>query len=448
MARAAGGAHGWTCPAVPVHRLPMRDHTLQRDSLKRHARRLFEAGVKAVEPGRAVAQALEAWSPPAPGAGGRLVVVALGKAAGAMTRAALETVQPSVALAVTNHGNADPVAGAEIRMAGHPVPDADGLRAAQAVQDVAQALTARDRLLVLLSGGGSALLPAPVAGVSLQDKITVSRSLLACGADITEMNLVRQQLSRLKGGGLLRAAAPAEVHALILSDVIGDDLRVVASGPTAAPLGTRADARAVLRRHGLWPDLPEAVRAHLQQSQDPALPGEMPRAQNRLIGSNAMALQAMARHDPAAHAASQPLCGDVADAARAVLDRVSGHRGTWLFGGETTVRLRGDGRGGRNQELALRVALLARARGIAGPWVFLSGGTDGRDGPTDAAGAVVDDDTISRIAAAGIDPEAALARNDSYTALAAAGDLLMTGPTGTNVADLQVFCRGTGTRPG
>ena len=423
-----------------MHGPRMQDISSQRDSLGRHARALFDSGVQAVEPGQAVARALAAE--PIPDFAGRLAVVAVGKAAGAMMRAALAAVQPSEALAVSNKGNADPIPGVDVRTAGHPVPDSDGLRAARAVQDLAQGLTARDRLLVLVSGGGSALLPAPVAGVTLQDKIAVSRSLLACGADITEMNLVRQHLSRLKGGGLLRIAAPAAVHALILSDVVGDDLRVVASGPTVAPIGTRADARDVLQRHGLWPDLPEAVRAHLQQSEDLAMREETPRAQNRLIGSNAMALRMMARHDPAAIEVTQPLCGDVADAAETVLDRVAGRRGTWLFGGETTVRLRGDGRGGRNQELALRVALLAQARRIDGPWVFLSGGTDGRDGPTDAAGAVVDDGTIARIGAAGIDPQAALARNDSYTALAAAGDLLMTGPTGTNVADLQVFCSG------
>lgn len=420
----------------------MKGISAPRDSLDRHARALFDTALRAVDPGRAVAQALASGAVPEPAPGGKLAVVAIGKAAGEMMRAVLDAVQPAAALVVTNTGNAGPVPGAQVYTAGHPVPDADGLRAAQAVEDLAQKLTARDRLLVLVSGGGSALLPAPVEGATLEDKIAVSRGLLACGADITEMNLVRQQLSQLKGGGLLRAAAPAEVHALILSDVIGDDLRVVASGLTVAPIGTRADARDVLKRRGLWSDLPEAVRAHLQKPQEASVQGDAPRARNRLVASNAMALEAMTRADPTAICAPQPLCGDVADAAEAVLDQVDGRSGTWLFGGETTVRLRGDGRGGRNQELALRVALMAQARRIDGPWVFLSGGTDGRDGPTDAAGAVVDDGTIARIGAAGIDPQAALARNDSYTALAAAGDLLMTGATGTNVADLQVFCSG------
>jgi hydroxypyruvate reductase len=291
---------------------------------------------------------------------------------------------------------------------------------------------------MLISGGGSALLPAPALGLTLADKAEVNRLLLASGADITEMNLIRQQLSRLKGGGLLRAAAPARVTALILSDVAGDDLRVIASGPTVAPIGTAAEARAALVARGVWDRLPDAVRLHLERAPEPA---PLPEAENRLIGSNAISVAAMAEAAPGARVVEAPLVGDVADAAVGIWDTASGP-GIWLFGGETTVVLRGEGLGGRNQELALRVALEAEARGVAGPWVFLSGGTDGRDGPTEAAGGIVDPGSLGRMRAAGVDPAEYLARNDSNAALAASGDLLVTGATGTNVADLQVLIRG------
>jgi hydroxypyruvate reductase len=408
-------------------------------AMRARALEIFRAGVAAADPARAVRRALDARPLPAPGARGRRVVIAAGKAARAMMAAALEVTGPSAgALVVANHENARPLAGAEVLGAGHPVPDAAGARAAERVLAAVSGLGADDRVLVLLSGGASALLPAPVEGVSLADKAEVNRLLLASGADITEMNLVRQALSRIKGGGLVRAAHPAPVTALILSDVIGDDLRVVASGPTCPPIGTRADAVAALRARGLWERVPQSVRRALTELPDP--PPPPPPADNRLVGSNAMSLAAMGQ---AAGVAPEPapLVGDVAEAAARVVASLDGP-GIRLFGGETTVVVRGEGLGGRNQELALRVALLAEAAGWAGPWVFLSGGTDGRDGPTDAAGGLVDDGTLARIRAAGRDPAADLARNDSYPALKAAGDLLVTGPTGTNVADLQVLIRG------
>ncbi len=400
------------------------------DILRAEAVRLFRAGLAAADPGAGVAAALRAEPP---GKVARLVAV--GKAARRMAEAALGVLGPVPgALVVTNAENAAPLAGARVLVAGHPVPDANGARAAEAVIAAVAGLAATDTVLVLVSGGGSALLPAPVAGVSLADKAAVASLLLASGADITEMNLVRQQLSRLKGGGLLRLAAPARVRALVLSDVIGDDLRAIASGPTAAPLGTRADARAALRARGLWERLPEAVRAHLAQD---VAPEALPEARNTLIGSNAISVAAMAAASPAARPIEAPLTGDVGDAAARVAALGTG---TWVMGGETTVTLRGRGMGGRNQELALRVALLGER--WPGPWSFLAGGTDGRDGPTDAAGGLVDGGTAARIRAAGLDAEARLADNDSSRALAAAGDLLVTGGTGTNVADLAVLIRG------
>ncbi|MBC7142217.1 MAG: DUF4147 domain-containing protein, partial [Rhodobacteraceae bacterium] len=290
-----------------------------------------------------------------------------------------------------------------------------------------------------------ALLPAPIAGLTLADKVAVNRLLLATGFEITEMNLVRQQLSRLKGGGLLRAAAPAPVTAYILSDVIGDDLRVIASGPTVAPIGGKAEARALLQSRGIWDALPAAVRAVLDRDEAPSAP--LPAATNILVGSNRKSLDAIvAAAGPEVSVVNDRLTGDVGDAAEAVVAAArnapvdSAH--CLVFGGETTVTLRGTGLGGRNQELALRVALSMPDLGR--DWVFLSGGTDGRDGPTDAAGGVVDAGTAARIRAAGGDPDALLADNDSHAALSLSGDLLVTGASGTNVADVQILLLGPG----
>jgi len=394
----------------------------------------FQVGVAAADPAAAVRAALQGLAPVA----GRRLIVAVGKAARRMAEAALSVLGPVETLVVTNDENAQPLDGARVLAAGHPVPDARGAAAAEAVIAALAGLRAGDECLALISGGGSALLPAPVAGVTLEEKAEVNRLLLGSGADITEVNLIRQQISRLKGGGLARLAAPAAVRALILSDVVGDDLRVVASGPTVAPLGTRALARAALQERGLWARVPASVRAHLDLA-NAVVPPVL--ACNRLIGSNRLSVAAMAAVAPGAVVAAVPLEGDVAEAAAHIVATATGP-GVWLFGGETTVVLRGTGLGGRNQELALRVAMAAQAAGWPAPWVFLSGGTDGRDGPTDAAGGLVDHGTLARVGMAGGDVAALLAVNDSNRALALSGDLLVTGATGTNVADLQIVIRG------
>ncbi|MBV1904096.1 MAG: DUF4147 domain-containing protein [Marinosulfonomonas sp.] len=407
-----------------------------KNAIHTQATSLFMAGVNAADPFNAVDAALSR-APLAP-CSGRTFIVAVGKAAGGMARAALAHYpDPAGVIVVTNYENAAAIAGAQVFAAGHPVPDENGLKAANAVIALLAGTRDGDRVLVLVSGGGSALLPAPVAGVSLADKAAVNEALLGGGIEITDMNLVRQNLSRLKGGGLARLAAPARLTALILSDVVGDDLRVIASGPTVSPIGTRAEARELLKSGGLWQALPESVTRHL--SSDAPVEALSVAPENRLIGSNAMSLAAMAAVAPQATVWPEPMVGDVGAAAN-VIAGVSG-AGCWLFGGETTVRITGCGLGGRNQELALRVALLVEQFGWQGEWVFLSGGTDGRDGPTDAAGGLVDGGTLARMRAAGVDPLAALADNDSYHALKAAGDLLMTDATGTNVADLQVLIR-------
>lgn len=408
-----------------------------------HLINLFETGVLAADPGRGVTQALQADLLELP-SGGRLFILAVGKAAGGMMRAALPLLPPAArALVVTNYENAAPVSGAEVLAAGHPVPDEAGLTAGRAVLEMLTHAGPDDRILALISGGGSALLPAPVDPVTLTDKATVSQLLLGAGLDITSMNAVRQHLSKLKGGGLLRLAQPAPVRALILSDVIGDDLRAVASGLTTEPLMLRSEAVELLQGADLWSRLPPNVRTALSQPEDLS---PLPDAQNQLIGSNRMSLNAMQAAWPGAIILSDALVGDVAAAAA----QIAAHARTAgpapmlaLFGGETTVNIKGNGMGGRNQELALRVALALE--GWSRPWLFLSGGTDGRDGPTDVAGGIALPETLHRIRAAGGDPVKLLQNNDSYNALDLAGGLLRTGPTGTNVADLQLLRLGAAT---
>ncbi|MEM6617762.1 MAG: DUF4147 domain-containing protein [Pseudomonadota bacterium] len=405
----------------------------RRADLRKKARHLFDRAVAAADPGPAVTHWLVSQSYPRQGSG-RTVVLALGKAAPAMAHAALASVKADHAIVVTNPENETAVPGAKVLVGDHPVPSDRSAASGDALLRAVTGLASEDRVLVLVSGGGSALATAPVVGITDAEKATVSTLLLASGLDINRMNLVRQNLSRLKGGGLARAAAPAAVTALVLSDVIGDDLSVVASGPTEPPVGPANAAAATLRSAGLWDRVPDAVRAHLIGATAPA----RATAETHLVGSNRVSLQAMVDAAPGSILADAALTGDVGDAADLILaaGRAAQRPATLIFGGETTVQLTGTGRGGRNQELALRVALGAD---FPGDWVFLSGGTDGRDGPTDAAGAIVDGDTALRIRAAGADPAALLANNDSHAALAAAEDLLICGGTGTNVADVQAL---------
>jgi hydroxypyruvate reductase len=374
---------------------------------------------------------------------GRTFLIAIGKAAPAMLGEAMAGLPDAhAALAVTHHENDAMLDGVELLRAGHPVPDEAGARAARRVMELLSEATAKDRVIALISGGGSALLPAPPPGISLSDKAQLNTLLLSAGLDIVQMNLVRQQVSLLKGGGFAQLAAPAQVHAFLLSDVIGDDLRAIASGPTVSPIGTAADAIKTLRTAGIWDATPASIRVHLEKAQHDT-PSPLPEVTNVLVGSNRLSLEAM--RDAAqqmgltARIVSDALTGDVQEAAEKVLSELIARPEptALLFGGETTVRLTGTGRGGRNQELALRIA--AQAPEIMGNWTFLSGGTDGRDGPTDAAGGLVDAGTLGRIGAAGHDATGLLANNDSYTALAASGDLLMTRATGTNVADVQAL---------
>jgi hydroxypyruvate reductase len=334
------------------------------------------------------------------------------------------------------------------------VPDEAGLAAAAEVESLLSGGRPGDLVLVLVSGGGSALLPAPAEGVTLAEKQAVTSLLLASGADIGEMNCVRKHLSRLKGGGMARRAAPARVATLVLSDVVGDPLDVIASGPTVPDPTTFADALEVLRRRGIAERVPPAVRARLEAGArgeipetpkpgDPALRGGLP----ALVGTNRIAVAAAARRARALGfrplVLSTTVTGEARDVAAVLAAVAREARGSGqpaappcclLSGGEPTVTLRGKGKGGRNQELALAAALALE--GIPGV-ALLSAGTDGSDGPTDAAGAICDGATAARARAAGLDPRRHLEENDAYPLFAALGDLVVTGPTQTNVMDLH-----------
>lgn len=413
--------------------------------LREEAMRLFQVALKAADPALALRASLADNPLPRPVNNGSYILVSVGKAAIPMAEEALRhlTGFPVQALVVTNYENARDLAGARVMASGHPVPDENGQRAGEAVASLLDAAGEDDRVLALISGGGSALLPAPAPGLSLADKAAVNRLLLANGYEIGEINLIRQQLSRLKGGGMLRLADPSPVMAFILSDVIGDDLRVIASGPTVAPIGTAAEAKSLLQGRNVWGKLPDSVR-HVLDRVDP-VSAPLPQARNILISSNKKSLEAIQKASKKimAEIASDALIGDVGTACDTILaaaKQVSANRPACLiFGGETTVTLRGTGLGGRNQELALRMALAAPKALQGRDWVFLSGGTDGRDGPTEAAGGMVDGHSTERMQVAGVDPVALLANNDSNAALAASGDLLLTGATGTNVADVQIL---------
>ncbi|MFC4214588.1 glycerate kinase [Pseudophaeobacter arcticus] len=414
--------------------------------LPQDARALFDAAVARADPAKALRQALLSTPLPALEPGGQSYILALGKAAVPMMREMLRHIpEPRQALVVTNPENLTEVPGATVLAGSHPLPDQASADAGAAVMDLLSQTTAQDRVTVLVSGGGSSLMVAPAAGISLADKASVGAALLSSGLEINDMNLVRQQLSALKGGGLLRHAAPASVQAYILSDVIGDDLRAIASGPTVSALGDPAAARALLQQAGIWQDLPETVKTHLSQEQSHSA---LPVAHNNLIGSNRHSLAAMMERARALgwqpQLVSDHLVGDVCAAVEEILQAAKAaptdQPVALIFGGETTVRLQGNGRGGRNQELALRMAQRGASE-LSGDWLFLSAGTDGRDGPTDAAGGFATPQTWQAIADAGKDPAALLANNDSYAALKAAKALLVCGGTGTNVADVQVFLR-------
>jgi glycerate 2-kinase len=340
----------------------------------------------------------------------------------------------------------------ELNECGHPVPDDAGVRGARRIAEIARDADARDLVVCLVSGGASALLPLPVDSVSLSDKQTTTRLLLECGANIHEINTVRKHISAIKGGQLAGIAYPATVLSLILSDVIGNDLDVIGSGITAPDRSTFADALTILDRFELRARVPASVRSYLEAGRGETPKADHPaftRTQNLIVGANDLALNAAAeeakRLGYRTLVLSSFIEGETRDVARmhAAIAKEIRHSGRpvrapacVISGGETTVTIHGKGKGGRNQEFALAAAL--DLQGMPDT-LALSGGTDGTDGPTDAAGALADGGTVARANAAGLNARALLADNDSYTFFDRLGDLIRTGPTGTNVMDVRLI---------
>ncbi|HWR50476.1 MAG TPA: glycerate kinase [Bryobacteraceae bacterium] len=380
-------------------------------------------------------------------------VLGAGKASAAMAAAVERLFGKRVRGGVVNvkYGHLAKVKRVELNECGHPVPDEAGVRGAQRIADIASAAGERDLVVCVISGGASALMPAPAAPVTLAEKQATTKLLLASGANIHEINAVRKHISVLKGGQLARLCAPATVVSLLLSDVIGDDLDVIGSGPTAPDSSTFAKAIGNLEKYGIVERVPKAVRDRLEAGREETPKAGDPvfdRVENVVVGSNRLAVDAAARK--ARELGYRPLVlstliqGETRDIARmhaAIALEAAASKtpvkppACIISGGETTVTIRGDGLGGRNQEFVLAAAIdLAGTQGI----VVLSGGTDGTDGPTDAAGAIADGATFER----GPDAHSFLDRNDSYHYFERLGDLIKTGPTNTNVMDVRLLLVG------
>ncbi len=429
-------------------------------ALRRDARKIFLAAVHAADPSPLVHAAL--LNAPELHHGELAIVVAAGKAAPGMAAAAMETLGDRVHRCVVvtplhdgNTSHASDTPNTRVIHAGHPLPDETSVTAARTVLELVANADAAHVLIVLLSGGASALLAAPPHGISLDDYRDTTSLLLAAGASIDDVNCVRKHIDDIKGGRLAIAAAATRIVCLVVSDVVDNRLDVIASGPLVADPTTRADALDVLQRFNLQSRVPAPVLEHLRaRAQTDSTAAREPaglvfeRVRHQILAHNGTALDAamsFARrlgYDTVrigeaitgdAVQAGQRLGGILADT------HAQERRSAVIAGGETTVIVAGSGTGGRNQELALAAAL--KIDGVA-DCVLLSAGTDGVDGVTDAAGAIVDGGTVHRILASGIDPADALSRNDSHAALDAAADLLVTGPTGTNVMDIHILLTG------
>jgi glycerate 2-kinase len=407
-------------------------------------RAMFDAAVEAALP----AATVPAHLPPPPH--GHVVVVGAGKASAAMAKA-VEDAWPETpldGLVITRYGHAVPCRRIEIVEAAHPVPDAQGEAAARRILDRVSGLSADDLVLALISGGGSSLMALPAPGLTLEDKQAINRALLRSGASIDEMNAVRKHLSAIKGGRLAAATYPARLVTLLISDVPGDDPSVIASGPTVPDPTTFADALAIVRKYGITE--PQTVIAHLERGLDETpKPGDprLAHSETVMIATPQMSLEAAAR--VARDAGVTPvILGDaiegeareVAKAMAGIAWQVVRHRQpapapcVLLSGGETTVTVRGKGRGGRNVEFLLALAVELNTL----PGVFaLAGDTDGIDGAEEIAGAIVTPDTLARAEASGIAAKASLADNDGHSFFEALGDGVMTGPTLTNVNDFR-----------
>lgn len=427
-----------------------------------HVERILHAALAAADPREAVRRIVRDGLQLASGEEinwsqyGRVRVVGMGKAAPAMTRGLLdqlgERVDDGVVIAKHVASTSD-LGRVQVRIGSHPVPDDESLASTRALVDFLREGRPDDLVICLISGGGSALMTLPYEGITLEDLQSLTRLLLASGADITEINTLRKHLDQVKGGGLARLAAPAQVVTLILSDVIGSPLDAIASGPTAADPTTYSDALGILEKYNITVQTPGAILDHLRRGgagelPETVKPGDplLERVSNRIVASNLQAAQAAL--DEAARGGFHALLlttylqGEASQAGVAlagILKQAALHgqplpRPCCLVaGGETTVTLRGQGMGGRNQELALGAAFVLSGVPNA---ALVALATDGEDGPTDAAGAVVTGETLARARQSGLDPQVHLRQNDSYHLFAALDDLILTGPTGTNVNDL------------
>ncbi len=415
------------------------------DEPRRLLRAMFDAAVGAASPGLRIPAFLP--SPPK----GRTVVVGAGKASAAMAKAVeARWPGPLAGLVVTRYGHAVPCERIEVVEASHPVPDENGHRAAARILEMVQGLGPDDLVLALVSGGGSALLSLPAPGLTLADKQAVNAALLRSGAPIGEMNAVRKHLSAIKGGRLAAAAHPARLVTLVISDVPGDDPAVIASGPTVPDASTFAEGRAVLAKYGITG--PRAVIEHLERAEDETpKPGDprLAKASTATVASPQLSLEAAA--EVARRAGATPLIlgdaleGEAREVGRVMagIARQAALRGqpapppvVLLSGGETTVTVKGHGRGGRNVEFLLSLAV--ELDGLPGVFA-LAADTDGVDGAEEAAGAVVAPDTLARAAARGISAKARLADNDGHGFFEALGDQVVTGPTLTNVNDFRAL---------
>jgi glycerate 2-kinase len=425
--------------------------------------RVMQSSLAAVEPGEAVRRALQRDGDRLTVGDrsydldnyNRVVVVGAGRASAPMAAAVEEVLGERVAtgLVVVKHGHTHPTRTVQLREASHPIPDESCVHGTAELVALLATTGPRDLVVVVLSGGGSALMLLPAEGISLADMQQTTDALLRVGATINELNTIRKHLERAKGGGLARLAAPSDVLALVLSDVVGNPLDVIASGPTVPDTSTYADTCAIVERFGIWDKLPERIAARLRDGRDGKIadtpkPGDplFERVQTVVVASNELAAEAGVRQAESeglsALLLSTYIEGEAREVAKvaaalareeAASNRPLARPACLIMGGETTVTLRGTGLGGRNQELAL-----AASRKINGldNVVIAALATDGNDGPNDATGALVDGATVARARSLGLDPDAYLANNDAYHFFEQLGDLLITGPTNTNVNDL------------
>jgi hydroxypyruvate reductase len=388
----------------------------------------------------------------------KIFLVGTGKASNSMAKAVEEIFGDRMTKGVvtTKYGHLLSLKKTEIIEAGHPIPDQKGYEGAKKIQSLLKKSGPKDLVIFILSGGGSALLPFPADGIELKEKQEMTQLLLDCGADIKEINTIRKHISRMKGGWLTRWAYPSTVIGFILSDVVGDQLDVIGSGPTVPDPSTFEEAWEILKKYDLLNEISPSIKKHLLLGKEGKVeetpkPGDVvfERVYNSLIGSNILALRAAEKEASSLGLntliLSSSIEGETREASRlhtAIAKEVisSGNPipkpACILSGGETTVTIKGNGLGGRNQEFALAGAL--EISGIE-KVVLLSGGTDGTDGPTDASGAMVDHTTVHRAKSMGLDPKAHLENNDAYPFFQKLGDLLITGPTHTNVMDVRIL---------